>query len=274
MILGISHITLISSDLQSDITYLKKFGYSALFREEGIPDQIEKRKFLSSQYQFVSMAFCQSETGIPIELIHYRDTMIPSDSSFVPLFEGAETSAAIREDEAIKDIVKDSLSFGEPLVCLDQVFGSHFIYSNTLKDPVSLNILLHKINNYENNLSCWCSALGCKVTKNGITGKGTRWGKVGFGDLFNKWRGSILLYEADYIDRKSWYLDDAGITCISFISTNIKEDRKKLQTAIMTDSTGIMDLTINRRKLHIEIFENPTGGFFELLQVANNKNRL
>jgi len=80
---------------------------------------------------------------------------------------------------------------------------------------------------------------------------------------------SIQLLEMD--SKIDYFLDDIGITCLAFISTNLQFDIEKIKNNIVLLSDEFT-IDAGNKKLNIQICKSKNGFYYEFIKVLKNEN--
>lgn len=89
MIIGTSHISISSFNIQKDIEDFCKNGFFLSFLDENIGNNIEKRLYLKKYSAFHSIAVLTGKSGIDIELVeHHKENTGTTNKNIDVVFDG------------------------------------------------------------------------------------------------------------------------------------------------------------------------------------------
>lgn len=81
-----------------------------------------------------------------------------------------------------------------------------------------------------------------------------------------KWRCEIEVVSSD--ETSNYFLDSSGITCVSFISSDITKDLAKVKNACGSEILDPFELVINQQLITASLFRSPTNAICEFIQIG------
>jgi len=269
MILGVSHITLLSKNIKADGIELQKLGYLISFLEENVPNYEGKYDFLAYPSMNHSLALYRRDNAVPIELIMYEHFTNYGSSCFTAIFEGKvpeEFRGHMNEEQfmhELTDIFECNLNF-----FFWDTFETKIGFSGNSARGNGLTALILFVKDLEIARMFWENGLGCNPIRSGRTKTGKTWILETFQTLLETWGLNILIVEDNNVTNSPG-LDSVGFNCLSFLTTNLKLDRLRLLNTGAVRSTKEFQLKMNNKNLLVEIFCGPDAEFIELLQIKS-----
>jgi hypothetical protein len=270
MILGVSHITLLSKQIDEDVKRLQTIGYQHAFIEKEVPSFTGKNRFMTRPASRHALAFCQHEKGIPIELIQY-DQFLHQES---PLFEvlldmpRPEHSLIKEEGGAHLKPVLDTVFQCDAELNSWPPFDTLFWFDRSGKQQKGLYAVLVSVNNIVRAQHFWQSGLGFRWMGDGKGKDGQEWVYLSFVSPGKNWSLCVILTRA-FAEMKAAMLDDTGFNCLSLLSTDLEKDSARLHQMGVRDCSGIFELRVGGKKLKIEIIRAPNNELVELIEVLS-----
>ena len=259
MIIGIDHLQFSVDVLEESIAYLEEMGYRTVFAENEFMVDGRKCSFLREGNK--SMAYLKRPQSISIELINRSSSAegrLPS--LLVPVFSGRIQGKRIEggfEGTLLECYGTGELVRAEPLNadCLSLDDG---------EDEGFLNSLIVKTHDSEGSKKFWMQGLG-------FGEEGDRASESYFSVAFPETPFSARL-KLTFVENKddleiSAYVDDLGCSLVSFLSTDIEADVRRLCKFDKTKSSGVYSLEIATRKILACMVYGPGGEIVELIQV-------
>lgn len=267
MILGVSHVTLLSKEIVKDGKELQKLGYSMSFIEEHVPNHKGKYNFLAHPSVNHSLSLYQHRAGTPIELVMYEDFAEDTPPCFGAIFDG-NPPENLQGDFHGPGMEGDLDALGCSLhPFFWDAFGAEIWFAGGIGQGNGLKSLIIFVNDPKMAREFFENGLGCKPLRSGHIA-GRMWILESFRSPVKTWSLDIILLECLDENRKVT-LDGIGVNCLALITTNLKSDRSKLLHSGAEESTGEFELSMNNKDLMVEVFRGPDGEFIELLQVIN-----
>ena len=267
MILGVSHVTLLSKEIVKDGRELQKLGYSMSFVEKHVPNYKGKYNFLAHPSVYHSLSLYQHHAGIPIELIMYENFIEDLSPCYGALFDGdpPETLQGNLYGSTIDDEL-DALGRGLLPFFWDP-FGAEIWFTGGASQGNGLKSLIVFVDVLKVAREFFENGLGYKPLRSGYI-SGRMWILESFRSPVKSWNLDIVLLEGSDRSRRAT-LDGIGFNCLALVTTNMKLDRLKLFSSGAAESTGEFELSMNNKDMIVEVFRGPDGEFIELLQVIN-----
>ena len=263
MILGYSHVTLSSADLNQDAAWLKGLGFERKFTRKGLVNNPPKRPFLDTPADTMSIIFCEAPGSIAVELVSYERWADSSVGNYELLFE-----------------VPVGYSFGD-LQALDchRVWGT-ILSRDVVGGPVgSMNIPLSfargsgetggilsiksVTENVGRELEFWCAALGCCKGAHSVSAP-THWVMATFASPFPQWRANLLFVEGEPVPHPQ--MDSPGSTCLSILVKDLEETAETARGAGALSVSDSFEIEVDGKVLEIVIVRTPSGAIVELME--------
>lgn len=279
MILGVDHIALSAEEIDCAIRELEELGFSPRFRDLAVPNHQAKRPFVHQLGATHAVAYCSSQArGVAIEVtVHGALRPEGAELGYGVLLSGLPPNARAIGSEALdhplgawwqrmgKGRVREVRS---PRLratwWMEEPTGCH---SETGSRVTSVMVNVREL---DRSLAFWTEGLGLTA------GRGTldrpRWRRLSPSTPLPQWALEIFLVETDGVGSKPWwYLDDPGFPCVAFLSTDIDEDRARLQHHGAAEVGEVFDVHVAGRPLGVCVLRGPSGEPVELIQVAGRR---
>ena len=270
MIIGYSHVTLSSADLNQDATWLESLGFVRKFSEEGLVNDPLKGPFLETPADTMSMIFLEAPGSIAVELVSYERWADSSVGNYELLLE-------VPVGYSCDDL---------------QALDYHHVWGNTVSRDVgggsvgSMNIPLSfargsgntggvlsirsVTENVGRELDFWCRALGCrKGTHSGSTP--TPWVTAEFASPFPQWCANLMFVEGDPVPHPQ--MDSPGSTCVSILVKDLQEIADTALGAGALSVSNSFEIEVDGKELKIAIMRTPTGAIVELMEYQKPRSR-
>lgn len=264
MILGGSHLTLASTDIEADLRALAGFGYAERFVERAMPSHPAKSAFLSRPYTSHDIAYAAAARGLAIELVRYGPTFPASVGSMVPIFDGK--ACVVTSDsggaESLRRILADAMSATEATVARLPQIGSRACFLGGGKNARLVGVAI-AVADLGAARDFWERGLGYHSS-----GEGRGWRRLTFRSPIEAWCLDVVLCQLEQSTHDAM-LDSRGAACLSMVCTDLQQDRALVLAAAghTPASTGPFDLVVDGRQLRMELFCGPDRVFVELFQV-------
>lgn len=268
MVLGFSHITWASPDMQSDGEKLAQHGYRERFREIEMANSPEKREYLSQDQTHVSMSFSERPKSLALELVSYPK-WAPEISSGYQLLIG--WPAAISE-ECSDGADEDGFDWTTALGCLDvkrMRFGCAGVALDAFPcDQFCIRAALLRVPDINAEVRFWVTGLGMKLIN--MSESETRsWAHLAFLSVIPQWRFNLVIV-SDRTHQSIPWLDGLGCTCASVVVTNVPR---------LVDDLGRLGYPASRpfkfsaggSMLLVAMVRSPGGAIVELMNVKATK---
>lgn len=275
MILGIDHIALSCENIIHGVNLLGKMGYRAKFIQEYVPNNPAKTHFLMSYDPLHSLAYCQIENGISIELTQHSSPLRNMNSPYQVLLNSPSANLLPFDDWNLSnswDVVWcAALGCDKPVAALWRLFHAQFWYNSMYNESSSgfIRGILVPVDSLTVAEKFWCRGLGCRVVNRGMTADGRRWGCIAFRAPIPAWSVDIILAESDVIPALS-FMDDAGFPCLAIITNRIDEDRDRAMEMGGQDASEKFALEIGGKMLEIIVMRGPYNELVELIEFQRN----
>ncbi|HYE86933.1 MAG TPA: hypothetical protein VEA16_11295 [Vicinamibacterales bacterium] len=250
MILGVSHIVLGSTNLSDDRDLFERLGWTTQFEERHIPTPPGKRPFMTTTSAEQGLLFLQPPAGTPVELIHYADTL--ADTSASPLQIVLPQPPDLQSFECVGDVaaLPDIQAYRSPRLTCPLWFSA---------SPRVPSLIVHFVTDLEKAARFWTDGVGFRPAGPASPESAT----LEFRSVIPQWRATLRLIAGAPPTQAS--LDGAGFRCLSVVSSDPKRAINGLRAAGGGDSTGPIELIVNRKPLSLELLRGPDGVFIEVL---------
>lgn len=265
MILGASHLTLASADIDADLRELAEIGYAKRFVERGMPSHPAKAPFLSRPFTSHDIAYATTAGGLAIELVRYGPALHEFLGSLVPIFRGAPPSGfdGSGTTQSLSRVVADALKAGNVAVGDLPPFGTPACFVGSGVPQARLAGIAVAVENLAAASGFWEGGLGYHRC-----GEGDGWRHLTFRSPVEAWRLELILWQQPAVSHAAT-LDSRGAACLSMVCTDLQKDRESiLVSGTAMASTGPFEIAVEGRPLNMELFCGPDHVFVELFQVA------
>jgi len=270
MIIGVSHITLSSKQIDEDVKRLQTIGYQHTFIEKDVPSFTGKNRFMTRPASRHALSFCQHENGIPIELIQYDQFPHQEFSLFEVLLDIPRPEHSLIKEEGwsrLKSVLDTVFQCDAELYSWPP-FDTSFWFDRSGKQQKGLYAVLVSVNNIKRAQHFWQSGLGFRWMGDGKGKDGQEWLYLSFVSPVKNWSLCVILTQA-FAERKASMLDDTGFNCLSLLSTDLEKDSARLHHMGVRDYSGIFELSVGGKKLKIEIIRAPNNELIELIEILS-----
>jgi hypothetical protein len=267
MIVGIDHIALSCVDIVKASEELALSGFNIKFIEKDVPNFSGKNIFLERYEQTHSIAYCESENGINIELTQHGLTPGESSSLYNLLFSSVphDSLKKVTPDHELGEYWIRSGLFRPPLQSLWPAFGTNIWHSESSdSEPFSIKGLLVPVSKLSESEALWTRGLNFKVLNRGSIESGKRYIALKYGSPLKTWTLNVLLVESEVF---AYQLDSRGFSCLAFLSSNLERDLEKLTSLGATENTGIFFIDVNGRTLKVVVLRGPNKELIELIEL-------
>jgi hypothetical protein len=268
MIIAPSHITLLAFSDKDKGPFFNEFGYKLIFYEIGVPNPVQKNKFLHRQYRSHSISYFRPEVGLPIEIIRYDKHRIGNGSFLKPVFSLSQKEffGNYRRESRLQDVWSDVYQFNPLFYCSSQYKTPIYISANN-NFRGGVECIIIPTRKITRAMEFWKNGLHFKVCSEGITPKRRSWALLKFEALRGFQSLSIILAESQRT-RTLPMLDDDGFSCLSFISTDLDHDVQELSKFGIKDACENFQLVINKKKLKICIVRGSNEELVEFIEIV------
>ena len=256
MILGLSHIVLASTDLIRDRQHLEQLGWATTFEQRGIATHPGKRAWMSTDSNEQGLVFMQPPSGTPVELIHYANELAdasPSPLQIVLPTSEVTLSQASTCATALPGVIEQSVPQLTCPLWLSQAA------------PVP-SLIIHHVTDMAAAQRFWQEGLGFKPSIHPAEIVGAV--QMELRSLMAQWRATLLLLPR-HGPAVPHLLDGPGYRCLSFVVSDLQQDRQRLLRAGARECTGPFQLEVNAKSLALELLAGPDGAMIEIFQTAS-----
>jgi catechol 2,3-dioxygenase-like lactoylglutathione lyase family enzyme len=271
MIMGVDHVALTCTDLDTAAQQLSESGFRVRFSQRDIPNFAGKAPLLARYQPLHSMAFCEGTSSTAIELTLHGPERPPRRASYEVLLH-AEPSGSWSECESpdgIAALWRDTLGVGAVRCGAWDGSGAQFWYEPGAGAPAAVRALFVPVSDLDRSITFWKGALGLRSLTPGET-DGRRWARGRFVSPVPAWCLDVVLAETAEAPQPQ-VLDAGGFPCLALLSTDARKDEEKLLAHGGTDSTGLFEVVIDGKGLQVLVLRGPDGELVELLQVNRGK---
>jgi hypothetical protein len=260
VILGASHMTLACADIARGTADLATLGYRVEFIDAALPSDPGKAPLLSTPRDNHAIAFARATRGLPIELVSYDSVLPEQTGRFVAVFGQAPPSGSEMVSCGRLAVSASAALEGEIVPGILPGFGVPATFTASTKQNDGLIAAILPVRDISRAAALWCGGLGFK-----IVARGREWARLAFASPVANWRFCILLIEGP--SETASVLDGRGMTCLSFVCSDLAEDREILVASGARAAMAPFAAHVNGKNLIIEILRGGDGEFIELLQV-------
>jgi hypothetical protein len=261
MIVGTSHMTLGTGDIEASFSHVANLGYAPDFYERNVPSPPCKHVYLKHNEDVHDLALSRSAGGLPIELISYPHAPSGDSGCFEGIFTGAPFLTMAPSQSECAEVAQ---AFGDCRgIILPGIELPATVISSTNR-AVGLIGARIAVENITEALRFWCDGVGFREKP--ATGAAPTWRLVEFQSVMPAWRFKLLLVETDRA-LLAPTLDAPGFACLAFISSDIAGDSERLLKSGAVGSTGPFSVAVNRKGLEVEVLRGPAGEYVELLRI-------
>ena len=261
-----SHFVFSSENFEENGKILNKLNYHNIFIEKNIKNLTIKKPLFTSFNDYHDLGYYISKNSISVELLNWN-SKISNNSNFTPLFEEVDEHL-LKNKKAIK---LGSLTYYAGKI--DNFPGFCFLEDNTKN--IKMNCLMVNTEDIKKSIQFW-KILGFEVKKYpeiNHENDDTKFAILHLKSLLPRTETfNLYLKETDNIN-KDPHLDDKGISCLSFLSTDIKKEKEVL----LTHNAAVIEvgeLIINNKLLNILFAVGPCGELIEIIDFKSNKNKV
>ncbi len=275
MILGVDHLALSCDDLYDASEAMKELGFEIKFIQENMPNHPSKISFLRSYHKFHSLAYCWNRNFVSIELIKHQSQLNNFISHYQILLSCSVPKLAPILDEPLLSSIRSFLTVWQhnfddilPRPSRWELFKTSMWYDERGCNSSSAFVksVLLPVSDFEGSKNFWTEGLGFQVIKNG-TIRDKKFFSLHFKAIVPRWSLDLILTENDEIKNVP-YLDDAGFTCVAFLTNNIEGDCKFLMQYNTKNKGEIFDLEVGGKELKIVVLRGPSHELIELIELV------
>jgi len=268
MILGVDHIALSVENIVDGVKLLDKFGLRAKFVQEGVPNHPAKRDFLKCYEPLHSIAYCQSEGSVSVELTQHSQPLCDALSPYQVLLKRglSDTVAFIGDLSSWGKAWRASLGCIQPVAALSSLFHAQFWYDKRCDDLSSgfIRALLVPVTDLSVSEKFWVRGLGFRVANHGSISGGRDWMHITFRGPVQAWSLSLVLVDGSEA-QPPHYLDDSGFPCLALISSRLNKDRELALEMGSRGASSEFCLVVADNPLQIALLRGPDNELVELI---------
>ncbi|MBS3124366.1 hypothetical protein J4437_07110 [Candidatus Woesearchaeota archaeon] len=239
--------------MEEDGKSLKSLGYKRVFTQKKIINPEIKQPLFSKFSNYHDLSFFKSDDGPNIELLNWKNER-SNQSNFGPLL-------ILGIDNQYLQLIGDKILTTDIDTAKNDMSISEVISEVIHKRDKSLNnkAILIKTNRLQESIIFW-ELFGFKIYS-----QSDRVIIMSNEVIISKnYNLKLCLLEVNKIN-KNPHLDDTGISCISFLSTNILKDKKMLfENKIHFIEIGC--ISINKKNLEIIFAQGKNGELVEIIE--------
>lgn len=274
MILGVDHIALSCENVVHGAKLLGEVGYRAKFIQEGLSNHPAKQSLLTVYDPLHSVAYCQAEQGVSLELTQHSSLLRDAVSPYQVLLNGppADVIPFVGDlSSSWESVWRVAVGCSQPVAALWRSLHAQFWYDAQHDEPlpVFVRALLVPITDLSVSEKFWVKGLGCRVVNRGVVEERRRWARVAFRALVPTWSLDVVLVECDR-GGKLAYLDDAGFPCLAVITNRMTEDQDTAMEMGGRDAGEEFALEVGGRVLGISVLHGPDNELIELIEFRHS----
>ena len=271
MILGVDHIALSCEDVVYGAKLLGEVGYRAKFVQEDVPNHPAKRYLLMSYDPLHSVAYCQAQGSVSVELTQHSSPLLDAVSPYQVLLNTPPANVAPSVEDlspSWENAWRAALRCSQPVAALWRPFHAQFWYDAGRDEPSLgfVRALLVPITDLSVSERFWVKGLGCRVVNRGVAEDKRRWAHVAFHALVPAWSLDVVLVEGEGGGALPYYLDDAGFPCLAVITNRMTEDQDSAMEMGGRDASEKFALEVGGKVLGIVVLRGPDNELVELIE--------
>lgn len=274
MIMGIDHIALSCENVIQGADFLRQVGYRAKFIQEQVPNPAAKKDLLRSYEPFHSIAYCQAEGSVAIELTAHSRLRRGTPSPYQVLLNRFPDHSDFCKDElppGVESAWRASMGCIRPRSATWSPFQAQFWCDTKPEDASSkfVRALMFPVSNLSASERFWVQGLGCQCIKRGETETGNAWVRVGFRAPVPAWCLDLVLVEMKFA-RERPLIDDAGFPCLALISRRLASDKEQALKLGAREVCDQFNLEVGSRVLNILILRGPDDELVEFIEISKS----
>ncbi len=280
MILKVSHLVFSSTDFEENSKDFAALGYTCTFTELGLKNLEIKKPLFRYFSDKHDVRYFASPHGVSIELLNWRSGS-RQPSNFIPVFQNLpqkKEEFKLRSKQTKRlterpEQTKKTFPFEEAVIPSLQLPIFYQCLSNQ-EGPTTLNGLYVKTDNLEESISFWKNfrfEVRERREKEAVLKlKAFLPQSIPF-TLYlsetNQSRSARTVNNFNEIN-KNPHLDDAGVSCLSFLSSSVEKEKDLLKRAGFR-LIDVGSLRINQKQLTIIFVLGPAGELVEVIDVKD-----
>ena len=271
MILGVEHIAVSCDDIASGIRTLEAAGYRPKFIQKDVTNSPAKKGLLRTFGELHSVAYCQIEGGVSLELTQHTHPLRGAASPYQVLFcapvAGGQPYIASDLPPAYDEAWGAALRVGRQAKVEQWGAISAQFWSAPLEDchPGTARAVLIPVGDLGAAERFWTQGLGCRVMKSGSLDDGSGWLQVAFKTPIPGWYLEVILL-AHNGAVETPYIDDPGFPCLALITNKLAKDTTKLREMGGREVSDVFHMVMNEKQLNILVLRAPGGELIELIE--------
>jgi hypothetical protein len=259
--LGVDHICGTSADLVHDTEAFHGLGFTTLFAEPALPVPAEKLPFLRRPTATQAAVFLKSERGVAVELMQHGAPEPNPEASgpYVPVFGASNGSRSVvghtgRMGPVFEAALKCNVTFENTPLARYQVAGAGD------RARPGLMAVAVECADMSASLAFWRDGLGFAP----VGEPSSSWRLLQLKAPLSTWSCLLLLTQAGSRGGKS-FLDDAGWTCLSVITSRAAESLARVQSTA-SELGELFELHVGGNRLRIAFVRGPDAELVELIE--------
>lgn len=271
MILGVEHIALSCESVIQGVHHLREIGYQAKFVQEAVPNHPTKKGILTTYDPLHSIAYCQSNRSVALELTQHSAPLDSALSPYQVLFSTAPANVIPFKGETPScwaNIWHTVVGCQQPVAALWEPFRAQFWYdasSPSAPESISIRALLVAVADPSLAEKFWCDGLGCRVVNRGTAENNQHWTRVAFRAPIRTWALDVILAQGDRPESVS-HVDASGFPCLALISNHIDKDTQTVAELVGQPALAKFNLEVGGKLLRIVLVHGFDGELIELIE--------
>lgn len=262
MILGVDHLGWGVAELDDPAAALAGLGYRRAFADRGLPNDASKRPYLHEHTTLHDLALYRAADGSPaIELLRHAPRVRERAGDPFPtiLLAGPSTGAPAPAPAAAAIVAAWP---GAGAATIDRVGGAE-VLSAAIPSRSRVAAYVVATGDMPTAIRLWSTCLGARVER-----AGDGWSILALASPVPAWRCDLLVVARPDGVSGPRYLDDAGVTNIALLTTDIVRDRERVVGSGAADMGAVFDIEVDRRSVRACVGRTCDGDLIELLYVA------
>lgn len=264
--LGFSHICMTSLSPERARTALEGQGYAFRFKAEGLTIPPQKRPFLRRPADSNDLVFLAHSESPALELVFHHNTPNGACGPYALLLPSPAPAEAVEVQGdfwAHKFALEvQEVVLGVTIAGLD-VRTQHYRPSTGPKPARGMAGCL--CGNLNSAKRFWTNGLGFKETQRAGTDSLAR---LSFNSPVPAWSLDLLLVEAPDLSNEISFIDDDGVTCLSFLVRDLGRSLQELAESGAKDLGEPFQVEVGGKVLTIAFARGPWNELVELLEIG------
>ncbi len=260
MIIKVSHLVFSSNNFEENSRELGLLGYQCIFTETNLPNKEVKRPLFSHFSERHDLRYFSLSESVGVELLNWRHKSM-QESNFVPLFQNIPSSF-LNQYSVRNDLVPEQFKLGIFSFFKGVISTLHlpFFFLRREHSSAQLNGLFVKTSNLEESILFWKHFRFVVSEVNNDQAILILKSPLPQTPPF-----SLYLQKEKNINLNP-HLDDFGVSCISFLSSDADKEKDLLKKIGIT-IFDVGHLLINQKLLKIFFALGPCGELIEVIDV-------